>query len=50
MNYAYLVFLRALGFYSNVESTSVSCVGRCFLIGKIIINVRILRDPWDSTN
>ena len=45
VNYAYLVFLRALGFYSSVEPTSVSCVGRCFLTRKIIINVRILRDP-----
>ena len=28
--------------YSSVEPTSVSCVGKCFLTGKIIINVRIL--------
>ena len=38
-------FLRALGFYSGAELTSVSYVGRCFLMGKIIINVHILRDP-----
>ena len=30
------------GFYSSVEPTSISCVGRRFLIGKIIINGRIL--------
>ena len=34
-----------LGFYSSVEPTFVSCVGRRFLIGKIIINGRILRNP-----
>ena len=45
VNYAYLVFLRALGFYSSVESTFVSCIGRHFLIGKIIINGCILRNP-----
>ena len=38
-------FLRALGFYSGVKPTSVSCIGRCFLMGKIIKNVRILQDP-----
>ena len=39
-------FLRALGFYSSAEPTSVSCVGRCFSMGKIIINARILRDSF----
>ena len=38
-------FLRALGFYNGVELTSISCVGRCVLTGKIIINAHILRDP-----
>ena len=33
------------GFYSSVEPTSISCVGRRFLIGKIIINGRILQNP-----
>ena len=37
-------FLGALGFYSSVESTFVSCLGRCFLMGKILINTRMLRD------
>ena len=40
-----LFFLRSLGFYSSIEPTSVSCIGRRFLIGKIIINGRILRNP-----
>ena len=47
MNYAYLL-LRALGFYSSVKPTPVSCVGRCFLTGKIIINVCILQDPFPA--
>ena len=34
-----------MGFYSSVELTSVSCVAKCFLIEKIIINGWILRDP-----
>ena len=37
-------FLRVLGFYSSVGPTFVSCLGRCFLMGKILINVCILRD------
>ena len=37
-------FLKVLGFYSSVEPTFVSCLGRCFLIGKILINVCILQD------
>ena len=40
----YLAFLMVLGFYSGVESTFVSWVRRCFLVWKIFINVRILRD------
>ena len=44
-NCAYLIFWGPLGFYSSVELTSVSCVAKCFLIEKIIINGWILRDP-----
>ena len=40
------LFLKALGFYSSVEPTSVSYVGMHFFTGKIIINVRILQDPF----
>ena len=40
-------FLRVLGFYSDVESNSISWARRCFLMGKILINVRIL---WDSSH
>ena len=35
-------FLRALGFYSSVKPTFVSWQRRCFLVGKILINARIL--------
>ena len=44
-NCAYLIFWGSLGFYSSIELTSVSCVARCFLMEKIIINGRILGDP-----
>ena len=44
-NCAYLAFWGPLGFYSNVELTSVSCVIRRFLMEKIVINGRILWDP-----
>ena len=37
-------FLRVLGFYSSMEPTFISYLGRCFLTGKILINVRILQD------
>ena len=37
-------FLMALGFYSSVEPTFVHWQRRCFIVGKILINVRILRD------
>ena len=40
-------FLRVLGFYSSVEPTFVSWLGRCFIVGKILINVCIL---WDSSH
>ena len=36
--------LRALGFYSSVEPTFVSYLGRCFLTRKILINAHILQD------
>ena len=40
-----IVFSEGLGFfYSGVELTLISWVRRCFLVGKILINVRILRD------
>ena len=42
-----LYFLRVLGFYSNVEPTFVSWRGRGLLVGKILINTRIL---WDSSH
>ena len=38
-------FLRVFGFYNSVEPTFISCIGRRFLIGKIIINGRILQNP-----
>ena len=38
-------FVRALGFYSSVELTFVSWRRRSFLVGKILINTCILRDP-----
>ena len=34
------------GFYSSVELTFVSWWRRSFLVGKILINTRILRDPF----
>ena len=37
-------FLRAWGFYSSVESTPISWIRKCFLMGKILKNVHILRD------
>ena len=36
--------LRALDFYNSVEPTFVFCLERCFLMRKILINARILRD------
>ena len=36
--------LRALGFYSSVELTFVSCLEKCFLMRKIFINACILQD------
>ena len=39
-------FLRALGFYSSVESTFISRRTRCFLVGKILINTHISWDPF----
>ena len=41
------LFSECFGFYSGVEPTSVSCVGRHFLTRKIIINARIL---WDASH
>ena len=38
--------MRALGFYSSVELTFVSWRRRSFLVGKILINTCILRDPF----
>ena len=40
----YLDFLRVLGFYSSVEPAFVSWWKRCFLMGKILINMCML---WD---
>ena len=37
-------FLRAWGFYSSVEPTPISWIRKCFLMGKILKNVHILRD------
>ena len=37
-------FLRVLGFYSSVKPIFVFCLERCFLMRKILIDVRILRD------
>ena len=34
------------GFYSSVELTSVPWQTRSFLVGKILINARILQDPF----
>ena len=34
------------GFYSSVELTSVPWQTRSFLVGKILINARILRSPF----
>jgi len=45
-NYVYLIFWGPLGFYSSVEPTSIICVVRRFLTGKIIINGRVLRNPF----
>ena len=38
--------MRVLGFYSSVELTFVSWQRRSFLVGKILSNARILRDPF----
>ena len=40
------LFFESLGFYSSVEPTFLSCVGRLFLMEKIIIDGRILRDSF----
>ena len=40
----YTLFFKAWGFYSSIELTLVSWAERSFLLEKILINVRILRD------
>ena len=37
-------FFGAWSFYSTVKPTPISWARRCFLMGKILINIRILRD------
>ena len=39
-------FVKVLGFYSSVELTFVSWRRRSFLVGKILFNTHILRDPF----
>ena len=38
------LFSKGLDFYSSVKPTFVSYLERCFLMGKILINVHILQD------
>ena len=46
VNYAYLGLEGFWNFYSSVELTFISWRGRSFLVGKILINTCILRDPF----
>ena len=38
------LFFEGLGFYSSIKLTPISWARRCFLMGKILINVSILRN------
>ena len=49
INYAYLNLWGFWSFYSSVELTFISWQKGSFLMGKILIKVRILQDPFHIT-